>query len=427
MRDRSRGMMILCVLISLSALALPLAAAPTQITFWSALGGNNGKILDSFVQEYNASQSEVAVLNEFQGAYTDAEQKLMASIASGKVPDLCMLEISRIPAFAAAKALMPLDAFAAGKDGIDLKDFVKGLLDESRINGKLYSLPQARSMPVFYYNKDMFREAGLNPDKAPANWKELREAAIKLTAKDGSRIGFGIQTGNPWWYFQSAVESSGAQMSKTVGGKPKASFNEAGAVAALQWWYDLVSKDQAARTYVGKGLGSWEMLQADFISGKVGMMYITTGWMGNIIKNSKFEVGVGMLAAGPTGVRKIPTGGNGIVMLASIPKARQEASWKFLKWLTEPRQAARWAMQTGYMPLRISAGSSPELKDYIAKNPSFQVAVDSMMFASPFPAIKMNPKTEPTCDVLWERIFINNENVQKVADDVAGQVTALFK
>lgn len=414
--------LFLMIVMILAGVSLPLFAAPTQIVFWSALGGNNGKILDSFVKEFNESQNEIQVINEFQGAYTDVEQKLMAAIASGKTPDLCMLEISRIPAFVNAKAIVPLDAFATGSNGIDLNDFVKGLLDESKIDGKLYSLPQSRSMPVFYYNKTMFKAAGLNADKAPANWKELRDAAIKLTAPDGSKVGFGIQTGNPWWYFQAAVECYGAEISTLVDGKPVATFNSPEAVAALQWWYDLVKKDKAAKLYVGQGLTSWELLQADFISGKVGMMYITTGWMGNILANSKFEVGVGMLAAGPTGVRRIPTGGNGIVIPANTSKIKQEAAWTFLKWLTDTKQTARWAMQTGYMPLRISAGNSAEMKAYIAKNPAFEVAVNSMLYASPFPSIKRNPKTEPTCDVLWERIFINNEPVQKVADEVAKQV-----
>lgn len=427
MRTRNAGTRLIGVLLALTAVALPLAAAPTQVVFWSALGGNNGKILDSFVQEFNASQKDVVVVNEFQGAYADVEQKLMAAIASGKTPDLCMLEISRIPAFVAAKALAPLDGFAKGPNGIDLKDFVQGLLEESRIDGKLYSLPQSRSMPVFYYNKTMFREAGLNADRAPADWKELREAAIKLTAADGSRVGFGIQTGNPWWYFQSAIESYGAEVSTLKGGKPVPTFDSPKAVEALQWWYDLVKKDQAAKLYVGKGLTSWELLQADFISGKVGMMYITTGWMGNILKNSAFEVGVGPLAAGPSGARKIPTGGNGIVIPAKAPKAKQEAAWKFLKWLTDTKQSASWAMQTGYMPLRLSAGDSPELKAHIAKNPAFQVAVDSMKFASPFPSIKRHPKTEPTLDVLWERIFLNNEPVSKVAAEVSKQVADQLK
>lgn len=419
---KALGTLLLFVLM-----AIPAFASPTQIVFWSALGGNNGKILDEFVKEFNDSQTDVVVTNEFQGAYADVEQKLMAAIASGKTPDICMLEISRIPAFVAAKVLAPLDGFAAGPDGIDLKDFVQGLLEESRIDGKLYSLPQSRSMPVFYYNKDMFKAAGLKADKAPANWKELREAAIKLTSADGSKVGFGIQTGNPWWYFQSAVESSGAAISKLVDGKPVPTFNSPEAVAALQWWYDLVKKDKAAKLYVGKGLTAWELLQADFISGKVGMMYITTGWMGNILTNSKFEVGVGPLAAGPGGLRKIPTGGNGIVIPANAPKAKQDAAWKFLKWLTDTDQTAEWAMRTGYMPLRISAGESKAMKAYIAKNPSFQVAVDSMLYASPFPSIKRNPKTEPTCDVLWERIFINNEPIQKVTDEVAKQVADQLK
>jgi len=408
-----------------TAAPAPPAAQPVEVTFWAALGGNNGTILESFVNAYNESQNEVKVKYEFQGAYADTEQKFLATLAGGQVPDLVMLEISRIPGFANSGALLPLDDLAAGPDGIDLKDFAAGLLAESKIGGKLYSLPQARSMPVFYYNKDMFKAAGIDATEAPKDWAAIRDAAIKLTKADGSAYGWGLQIGNPWWYFQEAVENYGAEVSVQEGDKCTATFNSPEAVEALQWWYDLVYVDKAAKIYPGQGLTTWEALQADFISGKIGMMYITTGWMGNIKKNSPFEVGVGMLAAGPTGVRRAPTGGNGIAIPAKAPADRQAAAWKFLKWLTDTPQTASWAKQTGYMPLRLSAMDDPELQAYFTENPTFQVAVSQMQYASPFPCIKLHPKTESTADVLWERIFVAQEPVQKVADEVAKQIQEL--
>jgi sn-glycerol 3-phosphate transport system substrate-binding protein len=401
------------------------AAKAVEVTFWAALGGDNGKILEALVNKFNDSQTEVKVKYEFQGAYADAETKLLATLAGGQVPDLAMLEISRIPGFANANALLALDDLAKGPDGIDLKDFAQGLLAESMINGKLYSLPQARSMPVFYYNKDMFKEVGIDNTQAPKDWAAVRDAAIKLTKADGSRVGFGVQIGNPWWYFQEAIENYGGEISKLDGTTCKATFNEPKAVEALQWWYDLVNKDKAAKIYPGQGLTTWEALQADFISGKVGMMYITTGWMGNIKKNAKFDVGVGMLAQGPTGIRRVPTGGNGLVIPAKAPADRQKAAWKFLKWLTDTPQTASWAQQTGYMPLRLSAMNDASLKEYFKTNPTFQVAVQQMQYASPFPCVKLAPKTESTTDVLWERIFVGKEPIQKVADDVAKQVQTL--
>ncbi|MEA3336695.1 MAG: ABC transporter substrate-binding protein [Chloroflexota bacterium] len=399
---------------------------PVEVVFWAALGGNNGKILEDMVTEFNASQNEVQVKYEFQGAYSDTEQKFLTALAADLVPDLVMLEISRIPGFANAEALLPLDDFANGPDGIDQSDFAEALLNESRINGKLYSLPQARSMPVFYYNKTMFEEAGLDSSKAPENWDALREAAIAVTKEDGSQIGFGIQIGNPWWYFQEAVENIGADVSRA---DPACAptFNEAEAVAALQWWYDLVNSDGAAKIYAGQGLTTWEQLQADFISGKVGMMYITTGWMGNIEANSPFEVGVGMLAAGPSDVRKAPTGGNGLVIPAKAPEDKQVAAWTFLKWLTDTPQTAAWAKATGYMPLRLSAINDPALQAYFQERPNFKVAVEQMQYASGFPCIKLHPKTERTLDVLWERIFVGQEEVQTVADETAAEVEVLMQ
>jgi sn-glycerol 3-phosphate transport system substrate-binding protein len=400
------------------------AAAPAKIVFWAALGGNNGKLLEEAVNEFNASQSEIQVKYEFQGDYTMAEQKLAASLAAGSVPDMVMLEISRIPGFAERRALLALDDLAA-KLKLPKEDFPEALIKESTINGKLYSLPQSRSMPVFYYNKDMFRAAGL-PDRAPATWDELRKAAIAITSKDGNRYGFGLQVGNPFWYFSNAVEGNGGAISARKGDKELPTFNDAKGVDGIRFWYDLVYSDGAARIYPGQGLATWEALQADFISSKVGMMFITTGWMGNIVKNSKFDVGVAMLPVGPGGVRKAPTGGNGIVIPAKAPAANQEAAFKFLMWLTDTPQTSKWAMNTGYMPLRLSALKDPQLIKYFETNPSFRMAVEQMRWASPFPGIKLNPKTEPALNVLWERIFVGKEDIKKVADEVAAQVTGFM-
>jgi sn-glycerol 3-phosphate transport system substrate-binding protein len=395
-------------------------AGPTQIVFWAALGGNNGTLLEAAVNEFNASQQDVFVKYEFQGDYTTVEQKFATTLATSVVPDLVMLEISRIPVFADRKAILPLDDLAA-KFKLPREDFPVALLGESTIDGKLYSLPQSRSMPVFYYNKDMFRAAGLS-DKAPETWAQLRKAAMALTSKADNRYGFGVQIGNPFWYFSNAVEGNGGAISVKKGSADVPSFNDEKGVAGLKFWYDLVYSDGAARIYPGQGLATWEALQADFISSKVGMMFITTGWMGNIIKNSKFDVGVAMLPIGPGGVRKAPTGGNGIVIPVKSPAKNQEAAFRFLQWLTDTPQTSKWAMNTGYMPLRLSALKDPQLEKYFTVNPSFKVAVEQMRYASPFPGIKMDPKTEPALNVLWERIFVAKEDIKKVADDVAAEI-----
>ncbi|HOX32225.1 MAG TPA: ABC transporter substrate-binding protein [Spirochaetales bacterium] len=422
---RISALSIACAALLAAGAQAAFAAGPQQVVFWAALGGNNGKLLEAAVSEYNASQKEVFVKYEFQGDYTATEQKFAAAIAAGAVPDLVMLEISRIPGFAYRKAIKPLDDLAK-KYKLPKEDIPAALLGESTIDGKLYSLPQSRSMPVFYYNKDMLRAAGL-PDKAPETWAELRKAAIAMTNKAEGRYGFGLQIGNPFWYFSNAVEGNGGTISVRKNGVDTPTFNDPAGVAGLKFWYDLVNADGGGRIYPGQGLATWEALQADFISGKVGMMFITTGWMGNIVKNSKFDVGVGMLPVGPGGLRKAPTGGNGIVIPAKAKAKNQDAAFKFLMWLSDTPQTSKWAMQTGYMPLRLSALGDPQMTKYFETNPAFKVAVEQMRWVSAFPGIKMNPKTEPALNVLWERIFVANEDVKKVCDEVAAQIAGFMK
>lgn len=81
----------------------------------------------------------------------------------------------------------------------------------------------------------------------------------------------------------------------------------------------------------------------------------------------------------------------------------------------------------GDRTLRLSAMEDPALQAYFAERPNFQVAVAQMAQASSFPCIKLHPKTERTLDVLWERIFIGQEDVQKVADEVAAEVEVLMQ
>ncbi len=80
---------------------------PQNVVFWSALGGANGKVVDEIVNRFNSSQSGVVVKNEFQGSYPDTEQKLLAALAAGMPPEICMLEISRVPGFVYNKACSP--------------------------------------------------------------------------------------------------------------------------------------------------------------------------------------------------------------------------------------------------------------------------------------------------------------------------------
>ena len=170
MRKHLVSVLVLLALVGSLALTAcgPTAgpSGPVKIVYWRSLSGAPGDAQDELGKRFNASQKDVEVEVQFQGDYPTTVRKLQAGIANGSVPVEIMLDSPYVSFFAKNGALLPLDDLVKGKDGINLKDYIPGLLADGYYQGKLYAIPFARSTPILYYNRDMFKEVGL-PDRAP--------------------------------------------------------------------------------------------------------------------------------------------------------------------------------------------------------------------------------------------------------------------
>jgi multiple sugar transport system substrate-binding protein len=218
-----------------------------------------GEILAKFKQE-----TGVSVEVEYLPNYTGYPAKLTTAFAGGLPYDVFNLGLGWVEPF--ANNLMPLDDL-----GVDTSDFYEGILDSGKSNGKLLAIPYVIDTRIMVYRKDIFKEVGLDPEKPPTSWDELREYALKLTkrAPDGTleRAGFDvIQAGPPlnesprahWFRFlwQNGGELFSADNSK-------ATFNNEQGIEALQYWVDMVRKHKV--TDVG------------FNSGQSGVSLISIG------------------------------------------------------------------------------------------------------------------------------------------------------
>lgn len=164
------------------------AGDATEVIFWSSMSGGMGETLDKIVSDYNASQDAVHVTVEFQGNYYDMAAKLQAAVTSGEIPHVAQLEMGRTKMFADYGVLQDMTDLAA-ESGLDLSMFYPGLMNSCDWGEGVYALPFNRSTPMFYYNKDMFTEVGLDPEDPPETWDELQEYAAKLSIPD-ERWGF---------------------------------------------------------------------------------------------------------------------------------------------------------------------------------------------------------------------------------------------
>src|SRR5438105_14133383 len=135
-----------------------------KITWWHAMGGVNGEALNKIVNQFNASQSAIKVETVFQGTYDDLLSKLNTALASNAAPAPVQLyDIGQSYIYDSGQ-VVPMQAFI-DRDKFDTSDFEPAVLNYYKYQDKLQSMPFNAPSSIFYYNKDAFKEVGLDPEK----------------------------------------------------------------------------------------------------------------------------------------------------------------------------------------------------------------------------------------------------------------------
>ncbi|MPL59687.1 sn-glycerol-3-phosphate-binding periplasmic protein UgpB [bioreactor metagenome] len=346
------------------------AAKPVAIDFWYSMGGANGDLIQSMVKDFNEKNKDVMVTATYQGNYYDTSAKIQAAVASGTTPHVSMVVDMHNAMFADAEVLENMEPFMK-KDKVDFNDFIPGLLDWSVYNKKIISLPFNRSTPLFYYNKDQLKAAGLS-EKGPQTWEELESFARKLTIK-GERWGFSCPI-DIWFYLGMVFQNGGQILS--ADGKHSGFNNEIG-TKPIYFWRKMIDEG-IMKMPPGKEYNSWEVAMQDFLNGKTSMIMTSTGYLYGILNSAqgKFEVGTGFLPkAKQWGT---PTGGANIAMLAGKPAKETEAAWRFIKYMTDTPQVIYFSQKSGYMPSRKSAVDSASMQAFFVQKPQFKTAIEQL-------------------------------------------------
>ena len=358
-----------------------LAQAPVEVSFFYpvAVGGPITKIIDGYAADFEKENPGIKLKPIYSGSYQDSLTKALTAVKSGEPPVLSILLSTDMFSLIDEDAIVPFDdLIKTPQDKAWLKSFYPAFMENSQTGGKTWGIPFQRSTIVLYYNKDAFKEAGLDPNKPPATWKEQTEFAKKLTKRDasGKVTQWGMQipsTGFPYWLFQALVIENGVNLANQAG--TAVYYDKPEVIAALQYWVDLVKKDKVHP----EGIVDWGTTPKDFFERKVAMMWTTTGNLTNVKNNAKFDFGVAMLPANKQ--RGSPTGGGNFYIFKKSTPAQREAAFKFIKWLTTPQRAAQWGIDTGYVAVRADAWETAAMKQYVAGFPPAAVARDQLPYA----------------------------------------------
>lgn len=407
------------------------AQAQTELTFWHSLpeDGSGGQVIATLIERFEASQADTTVQSVYVGNYNDMITRLQAAVAGGNAPDLVMLEATRYGIFADRGVLEPLEPYLQATPEV-LADIRPFALEASLYQGQSFVLPFNVSTPLMYYNKDLFRSAGLDPEAPPRTWAQLLEAAERLTVRDGDRtVQWGVNAPPQWIRWAMTEQNGGGWMDPAT---HEIEIDDQASIEAYQFaadWvteYGVAALDAAIQEPVAKEY---------FQGGISAITFDSTGALGGLIGAVPFDLGVAPLPCGagrlPSGephpdTCAAPIGGATLGILASSGDAEKAAAWDFLRHVMTPDSNALMFTVTGYMPILQSTTDHPDAVARIAEFPAYTLAVAQLEHAfarARPPAMPAIRQMEPS---VWESIVLEEQTAEDALTEFGEEIAELL-
>jgi sn-glycerol 3-phosphate transport system substrate-binding protein len=352
--------------------ALTTALAPVTITFWYALGGTSGETFAAMVNEFNETNPDnITVEATYSGDYGETAQKVIAAIASDSLPNGGI--IAAAPLWTGREGNYKIQEYIEGPDGLDVEDFWPVLWTYNEYDGKVSSLPFNNSTPVLYYNKDLMAKAGLDPEKPPQTWDELKSMATQIVEEAGEGV-VGVNIRSEDWVLKAFILQNDGKIMSDDATEPL--FNAEAGVEALTFWKSLI--DEGLMPPAQHGSQAREL----FIAGQMGFLYDSTGSVGTVLQGAQFNWDTAFM---PMKVKYGATVGGAALALFPSTEEKEDATWKFLKWLLSPENCAKWTEATGYVPVRESVLQSEQIQKLFDEHPQYRAGFEQLEYAETYP------------------------------------------
>ncbi len=369
------------VAASLCATMAASAHAATEITWWHAMQGALGERVAGLADQFNKSQSEYKVTAVFKGNYDEAMAAAIAAYRAGNAPHIQQVfEVGTATMMYSKGAIKPItEVMKAAGEKFDPSVYVPAVAGYyTSPNGDMLSFPFNSSTTVFYYNKDMFAKAGIDPNKPPKTWQEVVSAAAKLKA-NGEKCPY--TTGWPSWVhlesFSAWHNVEYASKNNGFGGMDaRLKINSplhVRHIENLANWHK-----QGYFVYAGRK----NEAEAKFYSGECAMVTSSSGAYANISKNAKFKYGVSSLPYYndvPGAPQNTVIGGASLWVMSGKKPDEYKGVARFLKFLSQPEIQAKWHQETGYLPITTAAYDLTRKSGFYETAPGPQVAVEQMI------------------------------------------------
>ncbi|MDP3168082.1 MAG: sn-glycerol-3-phosphate ABC transporter substrate-binding protein UgpB [Hydrogenophaga sp.] len=367
--------------LALAALISGPAQAQTEIQWWHSMGGALGEWVNDLAKDYNGSQTQYKIVPTFKGSYDESMTAAIAAFRSGNAPHILQVfEVGTATMMASKGAIVPVGKIMSDAGvKFDPAAYVPAVAGYyTAPNGQMLSFPFNSSTPVFHYNKDAFKAAGMDPESPPKTWPEVALAAGKLKAA-GHKCPFTtswvswtqLESFSAWHNTEFATKGNGMR-----GIDARLNFNTPLHVRHIE---NLANMSKTG-LFVYKGRGN--AADATFVSGECAMTTGSSALYGNIKRNSKFAAGIGTLPYYPDvagAPQNTVIGGASLWVMSGKKADEYKGVAQFFAHLSKPAEAAKSHQRTGYLPVTLESFKLTDNSGFYKQNPGTDVSVTQMI------------------------------------------------
>jgi sn-glycerol 3-phosphate transport system substrate-binding protein len=423
--------------VLVAAFAVLLTSAParaqarTEIHWWHAMTGQLNDALVTLAKQFNESQGEYEIKPLNKGSYPETLTAAIAAYRQKNPPHLVQVFEVGTQTMMLSGAVYPVwELMRDNEVKIDWNDFIKPVVGYYTKDGKLYSMPFNSSTPIFYYNKDAFKKAGLDPEKPPKTWQDVEAYGKKVIAAGAAKCGF--STGWPSWTMVENMHATHDQ--------PFASKNNGfGAVDGVE----LLINRELGQKHIG-ALAAWQKdniysyggrtgtADPKFVNGDCAMYIQSSALIGGFTRGVKFDWGTGELPHWGAPYKKATSiiGGATLWVLKGKPQKEYRGVAKFLEYLAKPEQQMWWHVNTGYLAISNTAVKNLEQGYHFVRNPKQYTAFAQLTGLPPTPPAAMRDKKAASAKP--ERIATPNSqglrlgNFVQIRDAIESEMENIF-
>lgn len=346
--------------------ALAASQEPVEITIAHTYGKIFRPIHQKIIKEFNKIHPNVKIRLEAPlPDYEELTQRTLAGIEQGNAPVLSFQGVNQFRQYIELGAAYDLTDFTKDdprwKEG---SDYYPQMMQLCNFDGHQYGVPFAISTPIVYCNNTLLKAAGVDISKINT-WPDVVEACKKVRAHDAKCMGIYIDymaTGN--WIWQALLYCEGGTMMDAQ--EKRVTFGDAAGVRAAKTLRQFIDLDLMKDATALQG-------QQSFISGRLGFYVASTSWLKGVQDKIKgFDVRTILFPVGSTGLRRLPNGGNGAMIITKDP-AKARAAYEYAMFASGPVGTAIQVSGSGYMP--INKKGTEALEPFYQQNPNFRTSL----------------------------------------------------